>query len=222
MMRHACLLLGMTVLAACARVPRQEAPVHLNTVAPLAGLDVGTRGGAGWPDAKWWQHYSDTTLNHIDDLGLASAPSLSNARARFDTARASVREAGANVGARVDLEASYTRQRLSDNGLFPPAFLGFHWYDEADLGLKASYTFDWWGKQHAAIESGTRHLCAIGRLGSRRISEKDDTVLREIRVQYDVEQTRLTSGVYVRHTTDWPSLKRAVLYQAQPAHSLRY
>ena len=127
--------------------------MQLNTVAPLAGLDLGIHRGAVWPAAKWWQRYSDPTLNQIVDLGLASAPSLSNARARFDTARALVREAGANVGARVDLDASYTRQRLSDNGLFPPAFLGFHWYDEADLGLKASYTFDWWGKQRAAIES---------------------------------------------------------------------
>jgi NodT family efflux transporter outer membrane factor (OMF) lipoprotein len=142
-----------TCAAACAPVPHKDAAVKLNTVAPLAGMDLGTRSGAVWPAAKWWEHYADPTLNQIVDLGLATAPSLSNARARFDTARASVREAGANVGARVDLDASYTRQRLSDNGLFPPAFLGFHWYDEADLGLKASYTFDWWGKQHAAIES---------------------------------------------------------------------
>ncbi len=157
MRRQNCQLLGMTLLAACAAacawVPHKQAPVQLNTMAPLAGLDLGTHGGAMWPDAKWWQHYSDPTLNQIVDLGLATAPSLSNARARFDTARASVGEAGANVGARVDLDASYTRQRLSDNGLFPPALLGFHWYDEADLGLKTSYTFDWWGKQHAAIES---------------------------------------------------------------------
>ena len=153
MMRRAGTLLWISLLAACSQVPRKESRVQLNTVAPLAGLDLGIHRGAVWPAAKWWQRYSDPTLNQIVDLGLASAPSLSNARARFDTARALVREAGANVGARVDLDASYTRQRLSDNGLFPPAFLGFHWYDEADLGLKASYTFDWWGKQRAAIES---------------------------------------------------------------------
>lgn len=153
MIRSTWLLLGISLLAACAPAPRREAPVHLNAVAPLAGADLGSRGSAVWPDPQWWHHYSDPTLNQIVDLGLATGPSLSSARARFDTARASVREAGANVGARVDLDASYTRQRLSDNGLFPPAFLGFHWYDEADLGLKASYTFDWWGKQRTAIES---------------------------------------------------------------------
>ena len=152
--RAACMALAMAAcLIACAPVPKKESPVQLKSVAPLAGSDLGSRAGVDWPNAQWWQHYSDPTLDQLVDLGLATAPSLSNARARFETARASVREAGANIGARVDLEASYTRQRLSDNGLFPPDLLGFHWYNEADLGLRASYTFDWWGKQHAAIES---------------------------------------------------------------------
>jgi multidrug efflux system outer membrane protein len=31
--------------------------------------------------------------------------------------------------------------------------LGFTWYNQSDLGLQASYTFDWWGKQRDAVES---------------------------------------------------------------------
>ena len=42
---------------------------------------------------------------------------------------------------------------MSDNGLIPPQLLGFHWYNQADLGLQASYTFDWWGKQRDAVEA---------------------------------------------------------------------
>jgi multidrug efflux system outer membrane protein len=37
--------------------------------------------------------------------------------------------------------------------LFPPQLLGFHWYNLNDLGLQASYTFDWWGKQRDAVEA---------------------------------------------------------------------
>ena len=37
--------------------------------------------------------------------------------------------------------------------MFPPRLLGFTWYNQFDLGLQASYTFDWWGKQHDAIEA---------------------------------------------------------------------
>jgi multidrug efflux system outer membrane protein len=37
--------------------------------------------------------------------------------------------------------------------LFPPQLLGFHWYNQSDLGLQASYTFDWWGKQRDAVQA---------------------------------------------------------------------
>jgi multidrug efflux system outer membrane protein len=31
--------------------------------------------------------------------------------------------------------------------------LGFYWYNLSDLGLQASYTFDWWGKQRDTVEA---------------------------------------------------------------------
>src|SRR5258708_40895 len=61
--------------------------------------------------------------------------------------------AGAAAGARVEASGDVSRQRLSDNGLFPPQLLGLHWYNMNDLGLQASYTFDWWGKQRDAVEA---------------------------------------------------------------------
>ncbi len=36
--------------------------------------------------------------------------------------------------------------------MIPPEFLGFHWYDQSDLGVAVRYQFDWWGKQRAAME----------------------------------------------------------------------
>jgi multidrug efflux system outer membrane protein len=84
---------------------------------------------------------------------LAASPGLAGAEARIAAAQAQVRTAAALAGAHVDASASVLRQRLSDNGLIPPQFLGFHWYDQSDLGLTASYTFDWWGKQRAAVEA---------------------------------------------------------------------
>jgi multidrug efflux system outer membrane protein len=73
--------------------------------------------------------------------------------ARYDSARQSVRLAAAESGAHVEASADADRQRLSDNGVFPPRLLGFTWYNQFDLGLQASYTFDWWGKQRAAVEA---------------------------------------------------------------------
>jgi multidrug efflux system outer membrane protein len=138
-------------LAACAGLPPKSQHPVLAKEVPLAGADIG--GGGSWPAAAWWQKYQDPTLDRLVDLAIANSPTLATAHARFDSARESVRLAGADSGARIDANGSLQRQRLSDNGVFPPRLLGFNWYNLADLGLQASYTFDWWGKQRDAVEA---------------------------------------------------------------------
>jgi multidrug efflux system outer membrane protein len=118
-------------------------------------------GGGAWPAKDWWRQYQDPTLDQLIATGLASAPSLKTAHARFDAARESVRLAGAASGAQVALVGDADRQRLSDNGLIPPQLLGFNWYNQANLGLQANYTFDWWGKQHAAIAAALDQAHAV-------------------------------------------------------------
>lgn len=145
-------ILGLAaVLAGCAGLPPKPKPVVLPNEAPLAGLEV--QGGAAWPAQQWWQRYQDPSLDALIALGLSSSPTLATAHARFDTARQSVRVAGAAAGVQVTAVGDIERQRLSDNGLFPPQLLGFTWYNQADLGLQFSYTFDWWGKQRDLIQA---------------------------------------------------------------------
>lgn len=136
---------------ACAGLPPKQKPVQLSGTAPLDGLEAA--GGGEWPAAQWWKRYQDPTLDRLIELAIASSPTLANAHARFDSARQSVRIAGAASGVRVDANADIDRQRLSDNGLIPPRLLGFTWYNQSDLGLQATYTFDWWGKQRDAVEA---------------------------------------------------------------------
>ena len=149
--RHCALVMIVLSCAACAGLPPKQKPVQLSSAAPLDSLEA--PGGGAWPDAQWWQRYQDATLDRLIELAVASSPTLANAHARFDAARQSVRVAGAASGVRVDANADIDRQRLSDNGLIPPQLLGFTWYNQSDLGLQASYTFDWWGKQRDAVES---------------------------------------------------------------------
>jgi outer membrane protein, multidrug efflux system len=139
------------LLAGCAGMPPKPKPVALPNEAPLAGLEL--QGGGAWPAQDWWQRYQDPTLDALIALGLGSSPTLATAHARFDTARQSVRVAGAAAGVQVTAVGDIERQRLSDNGLFPPQLLGFTWYNQADLGLQFSYTFDWWGKQRDLIQA---------------------------------------------------------------------
>ena len=136
--------------AGCAGLPPKPKPVQLADAVPL---DQFEEGGGNWPAQDWWKRYRDPVLDRLIELALGSSPTLATAHARYDTARQSVRVAGASSGARVDAVADIERQRLSDNGLIPPQLLGFSWYNQADLGLQASYTFDWWGKQRGIVEA---------------------------------------------------------------------
>jgi multidrug efflux system outer membrane protein len=135
----------------CAGLPPKLKPVQLTNSAPLEGLEAATDGA--WPAQDWWKRYQDPTLDELIALGGANSPSLATAHARYDSARQSVRLAAAESGAHLDASTDADRQRLSENGLFPPRLLGFTWYNQFDLGLQASYTFDWWGKQRNAVEA---------------------------------------------------------------------
>jgi outer membrane protein, multidrug efflux system len=149
------LRVAATVLAAlsvgCAGLPPKHKPVQLIDSAPLEGVEAA--GGGDWPAQEWWKRYQDPTLDQLIELGGANSPSLATAHARYDSARQSVRLAAAESGAHLEASADADRQRLSDNGVFPPRLLGFTWYNQFDLGLQGSYTFDWWGKQRAAVEA---------------------------------------------------------------------
>jgi multidrug efflux system outer membrane protein len=148
--RTRAMLLAAAALVGCAGLPPKPRAVTLPAAAPLADIAAGA---GSWPAEEWWKRYQDSTLDELIKISLTSSPTLATAHARLDTARQSVRLAGAESGAHVAAVGDGSRQRLSDNGLFPPDLLGFHWYDQYDLGLQASYTFDWWGKQRDAVEA---------------------------------------------------------------------
>lgn len=144
-------LMATTLLCVgCAGLPPKQEPVQLPGAAPVDGL---TASGGNWPAQQWWKRYQDPTLDQLIELAVASSPTLATAHARYDSARQSVKVAGAASGVRIDANGEVGRQRLSDNGLIPPQFLGFSWYNQSDLGLQASYTFDWWGKERDAVDA---------------------------------------------------------------------
>jgi multidrug efflux system outer membrane protein len=143
-------ILAAALCVGCAGLPSKPKPAVLTDAAPLSEPPSG--GEAAWPTEDWWKQYRDPTLDRLVDLALESSPTLASAHARYETARQSVRIASAATGAQVEANGDFSRERFSDNGVFSPSLLGFSWYNQADLGLQASYTFDWWGKQRQAVE----------------------------------------------------------------------
>jgi len=138
---------------ACAalRAP-PPAQASLRETAPIVMPATQAQGEPRWPGAQWWKNYADPILEQLVQTAIGTGPTIATADARIRAAEQQVRVAGAALGLTVTAQAAYSRQRLSDNGMIPPEFLGFHWYDQSDLGVAVRYQFDWWGKQRAAIE----------------------------------------------------------------------
>ena len=146
--RFAVLATGIALLAACVSSPTPTSATQLQR-APVETTDATT---SAWPSTEWWKQYHDDTLNALIEQAVKTAPSIASAEARFQVARANVRLTDAD-GLHIDASADASRQRLSDNGLFSPKFLGFNWYNQADLGLRGSYVFDWWDKRKNMVSA---------------------------------------------------------------------
>jgi NodT family efflux transporter outer membrane factor (OMF) lipoprotein len=151
LLRPALLAVALAALLAGCHVPAKIDRPALRDDVPLAGVDAGTR--AGWPAAQWWRAYNDPQLDQLMAMALRGSPDLAQAKSRVDSAQQNIRVAAAQAGLRVDGSAQVTRQRMSEHGLIPAQFLGFTWYNQADLGVQVRYDFDWWGKKRYTIES---------------------------------------------------------------------
>ncbi|MEO8307184.1 MAG: efflux transporter outer membrane subunit [Pseudomonadota bacterium] len=164
--RHANAITGalaalVTLTSGCAALRAPDEPVtHERHDAPLQDSSVPLNSEAQWPTLTWWRDYGDDTLNTLIDQALHDSPGMSAAAARFATASENARVTGAQSGLQVDSFAKYELYRLSDNGLIPPEFLGYHWVNQSDLGISATYTFDWWGRNRSLIESATNQARA--------------------------------------------------------------
>ncbi|QDE39304.1 efflux transporter outer membrane subunit [Luteibacter pinisoli] len=152
LLRPALLAGALAVVLAACHVPAKIDHPGLRDDVPLAGLDAGHR-AAGWPAAEWWRAYNDPQLDQLMQMALRGAPDLAQAKTRVDSAQQNIRVAAAQAGLRVDGSAQVARQRMSEHGLIPAQFLGFTWYNQADLGVQVRYDFDWWGKKRYTIES---------------------------------------------------------------------
>lgn len=152
------LLIAATLLlsvAGCLTRPAREPHAELKMTAPVGAATAAEPAAttAEWPQSSWWKAYNDPILDSLIEKALAASPDIAAARARFSTAKASVEAAKAAAGPNLTGVGDAERIRLSDNGLFPPKLLGFNWYNQFDLGVQGTYTFDWWGLHRAQIRS---------------------------------------------------------------------
>lgn len=110
-------------------------------------------GSAAWPAAKWWQQYGDAQLDALIEEALRDAPSIAMAQARFERALADAGLARAGRRPQLAANAVASEERMSENYLFPPAFLPDGMNDYGRLTLDFSWQIDFWGQHRALIAS---------------------------------------------------------------------
>ncbi|THD61335.1 efflux transporter outer membrane subunit [Phenylobacterium sp.] len=142
------------VLAACSLAPKYQAPA---VTLPTAFKETGP-----WTEATpadqirrgaWWQAYGDPLLDTLEGQLQAASPTLAEAVARYDTARALAREAQSAEMPTVGSSAEVSRNRQSNHrptrGAGQPDI-----YSADTLGFSADYELDLWGRVRNEVAAG--------------------------------------------------------------------
>ena len=121
------------------------------TVAPAT---VGLDAQASTPDltADWWRGFGDARMDELVERALAGNPSLKIAQARLARAQAAVAGARSADGPQVNGQLDVTRQRFSENSIYPPP-LGGSIQTLGTAQINASWELDFFGRNRAAIEA---------------------------------------------------------------------
>jgi len=158
------LSLLLLLLAGCASFsglePRSKPadPAGLKAESSLSGTSVGD----AWPAEDWWKRLGDAQLDKLMDEALAASPNMRIARARVDQAVAAAQVANAARFPTATASFDVTRQRYSENWIFPPPIAGA-WYTTTNVGVGLAYDFDFWGRNRATYDA------TIGRANAARV-----------------------------------------------------
>jgi NodT family efflux transporter outer membrane factor (OMF) lipoprotein len=150
-------LLLVLTLSACAQInPGQPA------TKPLTGQSLALQENTtiAWPQAQWWRRYQDPQLDALIAQALQSSPTLETAAARVRMAQAAAQGARAVQWPQINANYHLTRERLSENYIYPPP-LGGSFQTDTGLGLQLDFNPDLWGRQRSlAKAAGQRALAA--------------------------------------------------------------
>ena len=193
--RMAVLLAALMAVAGCATPGEQPLPAA--TITPIAaGLDADAATDADFPDTAWWRALGDPALDALIDRGLAGQPGLQAAAARLAAVAADTQALSASHFPQFGLLAEPTRERFSENGLFPPAVAGAT-RNLATLRVNGQWELDFFGRHAAALQAA---------LGQQRAAAAE---LQAARV---LLTTRLARG--------WVDLARLLALQAVAERTL--
>jgi NodT family efflux transporter outer membrane factor (OMF) lipoprotein len=136
-------------MAPAYRVP-QTAPV--TAYKEEGGWTAGTPQDA-LPRGEWWAVYSDTTLDDLEARIDSDNPTLAQAMARYDAARAYLVEVGAEALPTIGIDGHADTDRQSANRPLRSANQPTYYGDDA-LYASISWDLDLWGRVRSAVAAG--------------------------------------------------------------------
>jgi NodT family efflux transporter outer membrane factor (OMF) lipoprotein len=125
------------------------APQNLIANRTLANATVAPE---AWPTDTWWTGYGDPQLDALIAESFEGSPSLEIAQARLRSAQSQATRAKAAREPTTTVDAQVTKQRFSENGLYPPPYAG-SFVTQGQLALDFSYEIDFWGRNREALAS---------------------------------------------------------------------
>ncbi len=143
------LLAGVLSLAGCANF--SGISPHATALTPEQLQLRGASTAQALP-ALWWESFGDAQLNRLVADALANSPSLRVAQTRLERIQAAQDGLRGTEGPQVNASLDMTRQLFSSTSIYPPP-LGGSVRNIGTLQLGASWEFDFWGKNRAALNA---------------------------------------------------------------------
>ena len=153
-MTVAALLLGC-VLSACAALPHTGQAPKPKPPEAYATSESFAAPAANWPRLDWWRAYGDAGLDQLIDEALRTAPSMAQARARIERARADLGTARSALFPSLTANGTVVETKQSYNIGFPPTLVPHGYNDFGQVTLNFNYEFDFWGKNRNAVAAAT-------------------------------------------------------------------
>lgn len=190
-------LLATAALAGCSMAPDYHVPVAVTPAAfkesdPWVTAQPGDPGALG----QWWSLYGDSELDALETRIEHGNPTLAEALARYDEARADLRADRSGLFPTIGLSGDATDNRQSDHrplrGNNQPDL-----YPADTLGGQFSFELDLWGRVRNTVAAGRAAMQASADdLAAVRLSLESQLALNYIALRgYDAQAALLTATV---------------------------
>lgn len=182
------LLLPLLFFSAC--VPK------IQTQKPLQKLDIkddieknNALSDSAILKADWYKSYGDAQLDKIIEFTLKDSPSIKSIEAKYAQANSNIASTQAGNLPRVSADAAITRERFSENYIFPPP-LGGATETLYQTGLSLNYDFDFWNSRGSKIQSAKYSVMAQ-KAYIEEIKLFLSTTICEIYLSWDFDEKRV-------------------------------